>query len=432
MKISKLNIKEFRHLKDLEFDFTYPKDYKDKSKAGKPLDKICFIGQSATGKTGLLELIYSLGMNSLKLEVIGQDSIIGFKGLNYINGLIEFSFNDKFYTLNKGAITYNNRKFNGSTSGGVVESLIPTNLKKNIIYFQADLISRKNIELFAKNPIDLIESLNSDENKFDVLHEKEEKHTYLFDDDVDTSTWKFLLEEILNYRKKFTQKMSELIHKGLIADQNKLNNEFSKWQKDNPNALKAFAEKFNPLLKKLNVEVDLVNTEYAIPLNNKHTGEIIPIQSASTGTKGLLLSFLPLFKLDTKDGIVLIDEPERSLYPDMQMDLMEHYYNLARDAQMIVATHSPFVAASFEPEERFILYFDDTGNVKIKKGTSPIGDDPNDLLKNDFKINYYNKYGKKAYESYVELKEKVLNETDSEKKKSLMLEMVKLGNTYNF
>jgi recombinational DNA repair ATPase RecF len=57
MKISKLHIDSFRHLENLDFDFTYPEDFHDESKRGKPLDKICFIGQSATGKTGLLELI---------------------------------------------------------------------------------------------------------------------------------------------------------------------------------------------------------------------------------------------------------------------------------------------------------------------------------------------------------------------------------------
>ena len=57
MKISKLHIDQFRHLENLDFDFTYPEDFHIVEKRGKVLDKICFIGQSATGKTGLLELI---------------------------------------------------------------------------------------------------------------------------------------------------------------------------------------------------------------------------------------------------------------------------------------------------------------------------------------------------------------------------------------
>ena len=116
----------------------------------------------------------------------------------------------------------------------------------------------------------------------------------------------------------------------------------------------------------------------------------------------------------------------------MQMDLMEYYQNLAPEAQFIIATHSPFVAASFEPEERFILYFDEEGKVKVRNGKSPIGDDPNDMLKNDFGINYYNKFGEEAYKKYLNLKEDLAKEKDPIKKKELLLETVKLGDTYNF
>jgi hypothetical protein len=42
--------------------------------------------------------------------------------------------------------------------------------------------------------------------------------------------------------------MSELVHKGLLANQKKLNVEFKKWQQENPNKLEEFALKFNPLI----------------------------------------------------------------------------------------------------------------------------------------------------------------------------------------
>ena len=128
----------------------------------------------------------------------------------------------------------------------------------------------------------------------------------------------------------------------------------------------------------------------------------------------------------------MIDEPERSLYPDMQMDLMEHYQNLAPEAQFIVATHSPFIAASFEPEERFILYFDENGEVAVRRGSSPIGDDPNDILYNDFGIDYINKYGKKVYNDYLEKKRQLLFEEDEEVKEKLQNDIESIGDKYNF
>ena len=181
------------------------------------------------------------------------------------------------------------------------------------------------------------------------------------------------------------------------------------------------------------MEVDLVNTEYSIPIKNKRTDEIIPIQDTSTGTKGLLLSFLPLFKLDTKDSIILIDEPERSLYPDMQMELMDHYQRLAPDAQFIVATHSPFIAASFEPEERFILYFNDKGKVDVMRGSAPIGDDPNDILKSDFQLEYLmNENGRNAFEKYIKLRKELAKEKNIIKKDKILDELLKIGTAYKF
>ncbi|MFY8186772.1 MAG: AAA family ATPase [Flavobacterium sp.] len=436
MKISKLHIDSFRHLENLDFDFTYPEDFHDEAKRGKPLDKICFIGQSATGKTGLLELIYETIEYLNELEVTNNKFVYDKKDqFKPFNGNLELYFNNENLIYSHNNISFNNFDYKYGFESGVITKLLTKLYNRNMYFFKSNLISDLNIDIFSTNPIDLLEKFNSIIFDFKRLLKNNhsiQKSSIIFNDSVESNTWIFMLTEILDYRKNFTQKMSELIHKGLLANQSKLQSEFNLWQKENPNTLEIFAQKFNPILEKLNLEVDIVNTEYVIPIKNKKNDKVIPIQNTSTGTKGLLLSFLPLFKLDTKDAIILIDEPERSLYPDMQMDLMEYYQNLAPEAQFIVATHSPFVAASFEPEERFILYFDEDGKVAVRRGSSPIGDDPNDILKNDFGINYYNKYGEEAYKKYIKLKEEVAKESDPARKRKLLLETVKLGDTYNF
>jgi len=435
MKISKLHIDQFRHLENLDFDFTY----QDGERKGQPLDKICFIGQSATGKTGLLELIFDSLKQAMTTQAIG-DKFMNSEEISF-NGEINFLFNKTSYQFKNNEIYFGKQKYISSGPDDIkkleelnelaYDFIIPGDLIKDFFYFKANLINDSNINILTSNPVDLIEK-HSKELKDITDYYVNTNYGLIFGDDPDYKIWLYLLHDILEYRKNFTQKMSELIHKGLIADAKKLGLEFQKWQKSNPNQLDVFAEKFNPILKKLNLEVDLINTEYSIPIKNKKNDEVIPIQNISTGTKGLLLSFLPLFKLNTKDCIVLIDEPERSLYPDMQMDLMDYYQNLAPKAQIITATHSPFIAASFEPDERFILHFDKEGKVAVRRGSSPIGDDPNDMLKNDFGVNYYNKHGEEAYQKYINLKQQVANETDPKKKKELILETVKLGDTYNF
>lgn len=433
MKITKLHIDTFRHLENLDFDFTYPLDYKDKHKAGKPLDKICFIGQSATGKTGLLELIYDYNVNVLNLEVINGRHLTASKNnIKLVNGEVQFSINGNVFIQKKGEVIYKNRNYKYENTGGSVTDLISFEDKNDIFYFKSNLISDKNIDLFAKNPIDLIEKYSIELKHIEEEFRHKESFGVLFNDNVDEKIWLYLLNDILSYRKNFTQKMSELIHKGLLANPKKLSFEFEKWQQENPNKLEEFAIKFNPILEKLNLEVDIVDTEFSISIKNKRNEEVIPIQNTSTGTKGLLLSFLPLYKLDTEDSIILIDEPERSLYPDMQMELMDHYKSFAPKAQFIVATHSPFIAASFEPEERFILFFNKDGKVSVRKGESPIGDDPNDLLENDFGINYINKFGQKKHQQYLDLKQKIFFEKDESKKKTIAKELEKLGEEYNF
>lgn len=431
MKISKLHIDQFRHLENLDFDFTYPEDFHIEEKRGKPLDKICFIGQSATGKTNLLEIIKEqhIAINSL----VVMNKFFSYKSdIQILKGSISFHFNDSIIEINNNQLKHDQNVYSYTKSGGFNNLLKEDDEKKYLYYFKANLISEQNIDIFTKNPIDIFEKHPGLDSRFNINNFYLIEAPIIFDDKVESELWLILLLEILQYRKNFTQKMSELIHKGLLGNRNKLDLEFNKWQKENPNKLESFAEKLNPILEKLNLEIDLVNTEYSIPIKNKRNDEIIPIQSTSTGTKGLLLQFLPLFKFNTKDSIILIDEPERSLYPDMQMDLMDHYKNLAPDAQFIVATHSPFIAASFEPEERFILYFDEEGKVAVRRGSSPIGDDPNDMLYNDFGIDYINKYGKKVYNEYLEKRRQLLFEKDEEVKQKLQDEIESIGDKYNF
>lgn len=427
MNISKLNIDSYKHLQSIKFDFTYPNGHE---KEGELLSKVCIIGQSATGKTSILELIKNSISYLDEVEIVNNNFF--FKQFNSeFDGELEFFLKDSKIQVSKRAIIQNGRKLNyDSGIGGSVTKLISDKIR--LLYLSSDLISTEAINIFNQNPISILNELNI--GKYSDIKKKfiETNYIHQFGQDNNTEIWFSLLYKILDYRKRFTQMASELINKGAIGDLTKLNKEYNKWSENNENPLVSFANYFNPILKKLNLEVDLINTEYSIPIKSGYSDETIPISNLSTGTKGLLLSMFPLYELDTTDSIILVDEPERSLFPDMQIGLISHYQNLAPNAQLIVATHSPFIAAAFEPEERFILYFNDDGKVAVRKGESPIGDDPNDILRNDFNVDYYNDFGKKAYKNYLELKRKVTFETEPNKKKELVIELAELGDKYNF
>ena len=425
MKIKSLNIDSYRHLENISFDFTYPKEHQ---KAGEPLDKICIIGQSATGKTNILELLKSnislLGFT----EILNGQYIWRSKAINF-DGNVEYLYKGKPLLVQKDKIVKGELEFKNLPlgGGGSVTNLLEESVK--LFYFTSEIISRENINIFNQHPLTIIDAISS--TKDEEIKDRQVSN-YEFSQNLDPQIWFSILHKILDYRKRFTQMASELINKGAIGDLSKLNKEYQKWSRLNENPLISFAEYLNPILEKLNLEVDLVNTEYVIPIKSKINEEVIPVSGLSTGTKGLLLSLFPLFELDTTDSIILFDEPERSLFPDMQVELISHYQKITSSSQLIVATHSPFIAAAFEPEERFILYFDKNGKVAVRKGESPIGDDPNDILKNDFNVDYYNNFGKQAYQNYLELKRQASQETEPQKKKELIVEMAKLGDKYNF
>lgn len=437
MKLKKLHINSFRHLEDLKFDFTYPEDFHIVEKRGKPLDKICIIGQSATGKTGLLELIFNeisyiqlIYTINNKLDNFSDEKNI--RKFIHLDGEISVEIEEELLNKISNRIDYKSNEYveNNSSSGSLaklIEKYYP------LYYLKSNLISEQNCSILNESPLSLNEQYRDKIDNIEDYIFRKYANIMAFDDNVDKNIWFSIVNSFIKYKIEFSNKVAELLNeKGLAADFKKFEKEYKNWEKNNINPLLYFAQKFNPIIDKLGLEIDMTNQSYSIPIKNKRTEEIISIHDISTGTKGLLLSFLPLYQLNTQDSIILIDEPERSLYPDIQMELVGFYQKLAPEAQFVVATHSPFVAASFEPCERFILYFDEDGKVAVRRGVSPVGDDPNDIIYEDFGVNYYNKDYQEKFKHYLELLDKSKNEENKELKKKLILEASKLGNIYNF
>jgi hypothetical protein len=100
---------------------------------------------------------------------------------------------------------------------------------------------------------------------------------------------------------------------------------------------------------------------------------------------------------------------------------------------MFFATHNPIIAAQFKPYERIILDWNNDGTVSARKGISPEGDDPNDILSNDFELkNLMGTEGRKMWEEYISLKKKLIKTSDDKEKSKLIHEIEKIGSLYNF
>jgi len=110
-------------------------------------------------------------------------------------------------------------------------------------------------------------------------------------------------------------------------------------------------------------------------------GDCIKAQQASDGAI-LFLAFLALAYLPSPPNLLLIEEPENAIYPKRLREVI----NLLRDLvtrtegvrfpQIIMSTHSPYVASFFEPEEVTFLSRppdDPDGPVRAR----PLRDAPN-------------------------------------------------------
>ena len=327
-----------------------------------------------------------------------------------------------------------------ANDNGVIEDI---KLQKRYCLFIKDSIARE-ADAFLFDQKDQPQNF-SDFVKTDTQIEKEKNATdertklagsakaISFGDLQSLATWQYLLKDIDDYDETSRSLVMNLMQKAQGASAGKVVEELQKWIASTPNPRNELADKcLNPILSKFFLEVDVETGNVPVALRTKQ-GTKIDSSYLSTGTRQILATCIPLYKFDTVDTVILFDEPERSLFPDIQRVLIKHYVSLAPTAQFFFATHSPIIASAFEPCERFILYFDENGEVKYRNGLAPIGDDPNDILSEDFGLRELMlDEGLAAYEQYRNLGVLVRNETDPERKNELIVERAKLGDAYKF
>jgi predicted ATPase len=92
----------------------------------------------------------------------------------------------------------------------------------------------------------------------------------------------------------------------------------------------------------------------------------IPSWTASDGTLRLLALTLPAYLPDL-EGIFLIEEPENGIHPRAVETMFQSLSNVY-DAQMLLATHSPIILSTVEPEQVLCFAKDHSGATDIVRG----------------------------------------------------------------
>lgn len=445
MKICSLHIKGYKQFQDTFIDFTDPK-------TGEPADKICFIGKNGTGKTTVLKILneflrgnylffrnnnvnffilFKINLNKIHYYVLhDQYSITFYRDSNEVS---EFFKNLKVDKI------YNYETFDAISSFDLKNQIIANKLLLNdLIIFSPSETSNNNLLNINDVPQTSVNEALKLFKDFPKYHEVSDQNIQQF--------WKLLIY-LIKKRDEEQQKF-ENQPENLSKTKRDLIDEF---EKINPKILDKIASLWNKILDKAGLEFDVENASNPIQLTDnlkayiriKGTNKNIPYSELSTGIRNFIFRVGHIFSLyfnrEIENGFLLLDEPENSLFPDFLFELMETYQNIVIDkngnnnTQIFMTTHNPIVAAQFEQHERIILEWDEDGTVKAHKGITPAGDDPNDILKNDFGLeNLMGKKGVQMWNEYLLLKQNLRNTTNDNEKLELIDQITTIGTAYNF
>jgi GTPase SAR1 family protein len=236
MKISKIYIKDFHQFKDFTLDLTYPKGHE---KQGQPLDKVCFIGQSGTGKTSLLEMIPCLVYQYEQSNLINSVELL--KLIENMFFDVHFGMDNEYCetayyesTFELRASSSNEITMFGGMFSRIYKEWISTKASK-LIYFPANL--NYNLDVSTENKL---------ENRVIIDFSK---------DNVAT-VWSLILEKIKHYQEqelKIRQDISKVVEKS-SSDINAIQKavkELETWKQTEFNPIKDVGDNcLNPLLEK--------------------------------------------------------------------------------------------------------------------------------------------------------------------------------------
>jgi energy-coupling factor transporter ATP-binding protein EcfA2 len=464
MKISKIYIRYFEQFQDVELDFTDPN-------TGEPLEKVCFIGTNGTGKSKILKMLNGF-LNSVLFQLrppfrpllLGDniEAKIIYEIVHIKKKYVIFYFEQKVeildiegYQKDRKSALLNRllslesmdeiKKFpeyskliEGTRHTDFLNELIPGNNSNDLVIYSPDESTNNGYLAIADVPQTNVNDALSLFQNLPVFVEVSPNTVNDF--------WKLL---VFNLKKRDDEREKyERNGENINKTKAQLINEFDEIS---PKILDNLAVIWDKILDKASLEFDVQGASNPIQLSDnlkayvrlKKSKKIVPYRNLSTGIRNFIFRVGHIYSLyfnrQVNRGFLFIDEPENGFFPDFLFDLMKTYQNITIDkngnnnTQMFFATHNPIVAGQFQPYERIILDWNEDNSVVAKKGVSPVGDDPNDVLSNDFELkDLMGPDGRKMWEKYQNLKKNLIREKDNSKKEDLINQINQIGSLYNF
>jgi predicted ATP-binding protein involved in virulence len=323
MYLEKINITEFRVLKDIEICFQTPEcEQAESTETGNVINVLA--GVNGCGKTSLLDVIF----DSFRLQGNNNNPIYQSKLSITLSELACIDNNNYLSTLSRKT-----QQLNQENAGK-----FPPYDAPRIIYLPSQ-------QSFAYQAISQL-TIN-----------------YEFSKKIDTAA---ILGNAEFYIKEYI-----------------ISHERASFEPDPNKRTQQAVESFNAkfldaqLLTQLS---GLSKEQFNHPVFTNVAGQQVTIEQLSDGEKQLYARVIALMLLEPRNSIILIDEPEIALHPAWQQKIMQIYKQIGKNNQFIVATHSPQVLSSVPYQNRILLIKQDGKIQPIHLQHPPSGIDINSIL----------------------------------------------------
>ena len=98
-----------------------------------------------------------------------------------------------------------------------------------------------------------------------------------------------------------------------------------------------------------------------VTFKKKGVDERLRINDASSGEQSVVMSLLGIASQIEDGSLICIDEPEVCLHPEWQekyIELLTSTFNMYKDCQFIIATHSPQIVANLDANHCYVMPMD--------------------------------------------------------------------------